>query len=163
MQVRLEPWSEDDLPIARRFLGDPRMMTHLGGVQTEEQIVDANARWSRAAEDRGGGMFKIVAGSDVVGNVGFWQKEWRDEPIYETGWSVFPEFQGHGYALQATRAIVEKARAAGDRRELHSFPHIGNDASNAICEKIGFRLLGPVEFEYPPGNFELSNDWVLDL
>ena len=161
--IDLQLWSDDDLPLAERFLGDPRMMTHLGGPQTPDEIVKAHGRWCDAASNGRGGMFKVVSGSDVVGTIGFWHKRWRDEDIYETGWSVFPEFRGRGFALEATGAIIERARAAGDRRHLHAFPHVENEASNAICKKAGFTLLGPVEFEYPPGNFELSNDWVLDL
>jgi len=107
-------------------------------------------------------MFKILVEGEIVGTIGYWEKDWQGEQAYETGWSVFPEYQRRGIALEATLAIIEKARD-GTRRTLHAFPHIDNAASNRICEKAGFRLLGPVKFEYPPGNFDPSNDWVLEL
>ena len=159
--VGLELWAEGDLEIARRFLSDPRMMTNLGGVQSNEEIEKAHQRWLNAPR-AGGAMYKIVVDGDVVGTIGYWEKDWQGEEIYETGWSVFPEHQGRGIALQATLAIIEKTRA-GTLRSLHAFPHVDNAASNKICEKAGFKLLGPVEFEYPPGNFDPSNDWVLSL
>jgi RimJ/RimL family protein N-acetyltransferase len=31
-----------------------------------------------------------------VGSVGYWQREWHGEEIYEIGWMVVPEFQGRG-------------------------------------------------------------------
>jgi RimJ/RimL family protein N-acetyltransferase len=161
--IELIPWSDDDLTIAARFLSDPRMMVHLGGVQTADEIAQAHDRWTQAAHLRVGEMFKIVAEREVVGTVGYSEKDWREQAIYETGWSVFPEHQGRGFALPATLAIIERARATRGRRWLHAFPHLENQASNAICRKAGFALLGPVEFEYPPGNFELSNDWQLKL
>lgn len=161
--IELVHWSDGDLAIAARFLSDPRMMAHLGGVQTADEIAQAHGRWTRAAASGVGEMFKIVAEGEVVGTIGYSEKGWREQLIYETGWSVFPEHQGRGYALQATLAIIERARAALKRRWLHAFPRVENEASNAICRKVGFTLLGPVEFEYPPGNFELSNDWQLKL
>jgi RimJ/RimL family protein N-acetyltransferase len=161
--IELVPWSDGDLAIAARFLADPHMMVHLGGVQSADKIAQANDRWTRVARSGVGEMFKIVAEGKVVGTIGYWEKDWREQPIYETGWSVFPEHQGRGFALQATLAIIERAREPLGRRWLHAFPHVENEASNAICNKAGFTLLGPVEFEYPPGNFELSNDWQLKL
>jgi len=159
--IELESWTEGDLEIARRFLSDPRMMVHLGGVQNEEEIASAHERWLNAPH-AGGAMFKIVIDGEIVGTIGFWEKDWQGEQIYETGWSIFPEYQGRGLALQATRAIIDRVRAKEGGRPLHAFPHVDNEASNKICEKAGFRLLGPVEFEYPPGNFDPSNDWVFD-
>jgi hypothetical protein len=29
--VRIEPWTEDDLPLVQALVGDPVMMEHLGG------------------------------------------------------------------------------------------------------------------------------------
>ena len=34
---------------------------------------------------------------------------------------------------------------------------------DAICRKLGFTLLGPVDFEYPPGHPMRCNDWRLEL
>lgn len=82
---------------------------------------------------------------------------------YETGWSVLPEFQGRGIANAATLEVVAKAQADGGRRHLHAFPSVDNAASNAVCRKAGFTLLGAFDFEYPPGNTMRCNDWFVDL
>ncbi|WP_424952444.1 hypothetical protein [Deinococcus sp.] len=37
--VHLRSWCEDDLSLLTRLLGDPEMMTHLGGPETPEQIA----------------------------------------------------------------------------------------------------------------------------
>jgi RimJ/RimL family protein N-acetyltransferase len=161
--IRLVPWSEDDLHLAERFLGDSRMMVHLGGRQAPDAIQKAHGRWLNVGRAGTGEMFKVVAGEEIVGQVGYWEKDWHGEPIFEAGWSIFPQYQGRGLALEATLAIIERARARGTRRSLHAFPHVDNEASNAICGKAGFTLIGPVEFEYPPGNFEMSNDWSIAL
>jgi hypothetical protein len=35
--VVLQPWSEDDLALLEKLLGDPDMMAHLGGPENREQ------------------------------------------------------------------------------------------------------------------------------
>jgi RimJ/RimL family protein N-acetyltransferase len=159
--VRLEPWGEDDLPLLRRLVGDPAMMVHLGGPESDGKIADRQARYAKPDS----GMFKIVlaATSEGVGSVGYWEREWRGERVLETGWSVVPEFQGRGIATAATRQAIERARAARTHRAMHAFPHVDNGASNALCRKLGFTLLGASDFEYPPGNPIRCNDWGLEL
>jgi hypothetical protein len=40
---------------------------------------------------------------------------------------------------------------------------VAHGASNGVCRKAGFTLLGEVDFEYPKGTPIRSNDWRLDL
>jgi RimJ/RimL family protein N-acetyltransferase len=110
-------------------------------------------------------MFKIIDEStgEPAGSVGYWEKEWRGGTVYETSWSVLPEFQGRGIAAAATRQVIDAARAERRHRYLHAFPSTENAPSNAICRKLGFELLEERDFEYPPGNPMRCNDWRLDL
>jgi RimJ/RimL family protein N-acetyltransferase len=110
-------------------------------------------------------MFKIVdpGTGDAMGSVGYWEKEWRGETVYETGWMVLPEFQGRGVAAAATAAVIDAAREERRHRYLHAFPSVENAPSNAICRKLGFEFLGEHDFEYPPGHAMRCNDWRFDL
>ncbi|MBY8872354.1 GNAT family N-acetyltransferase [Micromonospora sp. PLK6-60] len=160
-ELRITPWGEDDLELLRR-LNQPAVRAHTGGPETDEQVIARHGRYTRGIED--GQMFAIVLPDGVrAGSVGYWPRVWRDEPVYEMGWAVLPEFQGRGIATAAVRAAVEAARARGDRRWAHAYPSVDNPPSNAVCRKAGFELLGPVDFEYPPGRLMRSNDWRLDL
>ena len=105
----------------------------------------------------------MVAGDEALGWVGYWEREWRGEAVYEIGWAVLPAAQGRGVATDATRLAIEVARATGRHRWLHAFPSVENPASNAICAKLGFTLLEARDFEYPPGRVMRCNDWRLDL
>ena len=156
--VRLEPWAEDDLPLLQALLGDPVMMEHLGGPEAPEKIVERHGRYLGNP-----GAFKISVDGVGAGWVGFWEREWQGEQIYEMGWSVLPGFQGRGVAGEATRLALEAARASDGPRTVHAFPPPANGASIAICRKTGFEFLGEVEFEYPKGVFAPSNDWRYDL
>jgi RimJ/RimL family protein N-acetyltransferase len=110
-------------------------------------------------------MFKIVdeASGEAVGSVGYWERTWRGEHVYETGWSVLPTFQGRGIARPATAQAIDLARSERKHRFLHAFPSVDNPPSNAICRRLGFTLVEETEFEYPPGNLMQCNDWRLDL
>jgi RimJ/RimL family protein N-acetyltransferase len=159
--VRLEPWGEDDLPLLEQLLGDPAMTEHLGGPESHDKIVERQARYVKAES----GLYKIVheETGEGVGWVGYWDKTWREQEVYEIGWAVLPAFQGRGIAGTATSQAIALARSERKRRFLHAFPSVDNAPSNAICRKLGFTLVGEYEFEYPKGSFMQCNDWRIDL
>ena len=140
------------------------MTEHLGGPESPDKIRSRHARYVGVG-DTPGRMFVIVVGPDAVpaGSIGYWEHVWQGETVWETGWSVLPEFQGQGLASRATALTVELAAAEGTHRSIHAFPSVDNGPSNAVCRKAGFRLLGEYDFEYPPGHLMRCNDWALDL
>jgi RimJ/RimL family protein N-acetyltransferase len=163
--IDLQPWSDHDLWVVERFLSDPGMTEHLGGPLSPERILDAHRRYLDTNASGAGRMFTVVLDPEpsVIGSIGFWDKTWRDELVYETGWMIFPEYQGRGLASEALAMLVGRLKRDHARRFLHAFPSIDNGPSNALCRKLGFANLGEVAFEYPPGNSLRCNDWRLDL
>ena len=159
MTLRLERWADGDRELLGRLLGDPAMMEHLGGPESPQKLDERQQRYVH----RESGMFKVLLDGEAVGSVGFWEREWRDEQVYEIGWSVLPEFQGRGIAGRATALAIKLAAADGRHRWLHAFPSVENAPSNGICRKLGFELLGDIEFEYPKGSLMRCNDWRFDL
>lgn len=159
--VRLEPWGRGDLSLLERLLGDPAMTEHLGGPESPEKLVARQARY----EQPGSRMFKIVdeSSGEGVGWVGYWERSWREQQVFEIGWSVVPAFQGRGIAGSATALAIALARGENRCRFVHAFPSVQNAPSNAICRKLGFTLLGEHDFEYPPGTPMRCNDWRFDL
>jgi RimJ/RimL family protein N-acetyltransferase len=153
--VRLELWGEGDLALLRGLVGDPAMMVHLGGPESDAKVAERHGRYAVP----GSNQFKIVAGGEDAGWVGYWD---RDE-VYEIGWAVLPAFQGRGLASAATVLALDRARAEGRRRYVHAYPSVENPASNALCRRLGFTLLGVDEFEFPPGQTMRCNDWRFDL
>lgn len=172
-QVRLVPWSDDDLPLLVRQ-NAPEMTDHLGGPETEEQVLLRHQRYVGIARsgvigDSGTELkafvFKVVLESEGlgVGSVNFWDSERKGEPVYEMGWAVVPEFQGRGVGSVAVRLAVEVARETKRRPAIHAFPSVDNAPSNGICRSVGFELLGEERVEYPKGHWMQCNDWRLLL
>lgn len=163
LHVDIRPWADGDLRLLERLLGDPAMMTYLGGPESPAKIRERHARYCRPSDPAR--VFAVVVGSErqAVGWVGYWEKEVRGQRGWETGWSVLPEFQGQGIGARATALVLERARAEGRYQFIHAFPSVENGPSNAICRKLGFTLQEEGDFEYPPGHMMRCNDWRLDL
>lgn len=157
--IKLRPWAEKDLDLLRR-LNTPEIWAHLGGPETDEKVIERHMRYLDIGPPGSGRMYVILADDgQVAGSIGYWEREWQDATVYETGWNVLPEFQGRGIATAAARAVAAEAAAERPGRELHAYPSVDNAASNAICRKAGFTLLGACEFEFPKGNLMRCNDW----
>ena len=165
VEVDIRPWSDEDLPLLERLMGDPTMTEHLGGPETPEKIRERHKRYCQSSNPGEGPMFVIVAGTERIpaGSIGYWERDWQGHRVWETGWSVLPEFQGLGIATKSAAIVIERARAERKHRFLHAFPAVDNPPSNAVCQKVGFTLQREVDTEYPPGSFIRSNDWRLDL
>lgn len=162
--VELEPYSEFDLPLLERA-NALEMTEHLGGPESDEQILQRHRRYLESPQTGKARMFRIVWRwqAESVGIIGYWEKTWRGELIWEAGWGVLPEYQGRGIAVAATKALILEARREQKYRFLYAFPSVDNPASNAICRRLGFDLIGECDFEYPADHFMRCNEWRLDL
>ena len=65
-EAQLQPWSEDNLPLLQKLLGDPARMTHLGGPESLEQILRRHRRYVSLPGEGTDPMFKIVWGRRKV-------------------------------------------------------------------------------------------------
>jgi RimJ/RimL family protein N-acetyltransferase len=141
------------------------MTVHLGGPESAEKLRERQGRYERMTDPAAGRSLKIVleGTGEGVGWVGYWTNDWRGEHAFEIGWSVVTEHQGRGIATRATALALDLAREHKERRYVYAMPAIENGASNGVCRKLGFELLGPVDFEYPPGHLLHCNDWRYDL
>ncbi|HWL37870.1 MAG TPA: GNAT family N-acetyltransferase [Frankiaceae bacterium] len=161
LDVRLRPWSDGDLDLLHAF-NAPEMTAHLGGPEPLEKLADRHRRYL-ALHPPAGAMYVVLAGEERAGSIGWWERVWRDEPIYETGWAVLPSFQGRGVAAAAARAVLREVAAYGTHSAVHAFPSVDHPASNAVCRNAGFVLLGECDFGYPPGSTMRCHDWVADV
>jgi len=162
--IELQPWSEENLSLLEE-LNTPEMTRFLGGSESKEQLLRRHTRYLEAAEASTVRVFKITYGSNLlpVGQVCYWERSWHDQLVWESGWGVLPAYQGQGVASQAITLLLERARSEHKHRFLHAFPSVKNEASNALCRKLGFTKIEECDFEYPPGKLMRCNDWQIDL
>ena len=162
-ELRLRPWSVGDADLLGAA-NSPEMTANLNGPETEEQVDERHARYLRLEESREARVFVIEdAEHHRLGSIGCWSTEWRGEPALESGWFVLPEAQGRGVASQALSMVIEIARRQPGRgRFLTAFPGVANTASNGVCRRNGFTLMGTVDGEFR-GAALTFNEWALDL
>lgn len=163
MDLQLREWAEEDLELLGATMGSAAATRYLGGPEPAEKLAKRHERYLGLAATGRGRMFVAVLGGQAVASVGYWDDEVEGAPIHEIGWAVRPEHWGHGFATRATVLALERAREEGRRRWVRAIPAVANAASNAVCRKAGFTLLGEVEVEYPAGTLMRANDWRLDL
>ncbi|MDJ0346233.1 GNAT family N-acetyltransferase [Streptomyces sp. H10-C2] len=163
-QVLIEPWADKDLALLR-LANAPEMMEHLGGPEPEDKVLARHRRYLDIEGAGTGRMFSVVLlpEGESVGTIGYWDRVWQGETVYETGWGVLPQFQGRGIAVAAATAAVADAAARQTHTSVHAFPSVDHPASNAICRTAGFSLVSECDFEYPAGTHLRCNDWRLDL
>jgi RimJ/RimL family protein N-acetyltransferase len=147
-----------DQHLIDRALLDPQMMRHLEGAispqasrETFERQIDpsrAHMTWARL----------IVEDAADVGTLTLWR---NDAGASEMGWMVFPEFQGRGYGKRGAQMLLDEAWADGRWGAISAFPSVSNDASNAICRTLGFRLVETKQFRYQ-GRAMTCNHWQID-
>lgn len=161
--LTLRPWSADDLELLRRA-NTPQMTAHLNGVESEQQLLDRNARYLRLWQAGEARMFVIEdAEQRPLGSIGFWNVEWRGDQALETGWFVVPEAQGRGVASTALGLLLDDARQhRGGRKLLTAFPSVENPGSNGVCRRAGFEMVGTVTDSFR-GAALTMNEWVFDL
>lgn len=163
-QVVLEPWGDQDYELLVRT-NAPEMMEHLGGPESPEQLEKRHRRYLDAKDLDSTFVHRVTLQSNGagVGTVAVWEREWGGETVYEIGWSILPEYQGRGFASAAARLAIAAARETGRCSAVHAFPSVENAASNGICRRLGFTLLGAVDFEYPKGHWMRCHNWRLEL
>jgi RimJ/RimL family protein N-acetyltransferase len=158
--IELRPLTLDDGELYERIYTDPRMWAELGGVV--EQDMTAKLERDVASVETDDHWVLVIIGDGVAaGTVSLWDHEWHGETIDEIGWMVLPEHQGRGLAGAGVAEALRRADEAARWQVLHAFPATTNAPSNALCQKHGFALNGPLQYPYRGRSLHV-NHWVRD-
>ena len=143
-RLRLRPWttSPEDLARLEDIYSRDEVTRWLGGRSplSSEELV---ARWAAvSAADERFGCWAIEPrdGGPVAGTLLF-------KPLpngvgeIEVGWHLHPDSWGHGYATEAARAVIERGFDLG-LPEVYAVVRPGNEASLAVCRRLGMQPLG---------------------
>jgi RimJ/RimL family protein N-acetyltransferase len=83
------------------------------------------------------------ASGRAVGRLGPWQPEgWPD---FEIGWSIFPDHQGKGYAVEGAAAAMLWVRETLGRSHVIHLIDPANTASEKVAGKLGATITGTWE------------------
>ncbi|MGL4256569.1 MAG: GNAT family N-acetyltransferase [Microbacterium sp.] len=156
VRVRLEPWGTEDIRMLRRA-NTPELTRYLGGPEAEDALAERHAEYLAGGD--AAQMFRIVVDGADAGYAGWWEQEHDGAPASEVGCVVEPEWQGRGIAAAAVAEVVRRALAAGGGRPVVGYADVRNEASHALCRRVGFTLEGTGLF---PGEPPVAvNVWVI--
>jgi RimJ/RimL family protein N-acetyltransferase len=142
-RLRLRRWTTSAADIARLTdIYTREEITRWVGGAPSVPPAELVARWAQvSALDARYGCWAIErADSTVAGTVLF-------KPLpngvgeIEVGWHLHPDSWGHGYATEAARAVIDRGFAAGVP-EVYAIVRPGNQASMAVCARLGMQRLG---------------------
>ena len=120
-------------------------------ITREQRALDRVEAWrpialmagSWATRGFGNWIAEARASGCAVGRLGPWQPEgWPD---FEIGWSIFPDHQGHGYAVEGAAAAMIWVRETLGRDYVIHLIDPANKASEKVAEKLGGGITGSWE------------------
>ena len=94
----------------------------------------------------------------AIGICGILQREALPEP--DLGFAFLPEYRGHGYALEASRAVLEYGFKCLGFHSLAAILSAQNTASANLASKLGFSFARTHQAE---PNAEILDLYVIDL
>jgi len=127
----------EDFPVYRDFFADAEASHFYGGP------MDADRAWRVLATDlghwalRGYGRWSVIerATGLMIGGCGLWWPE--GYPRSELTWWIAPSARRHGYALEASRVVVEFGYKTLGWALVETHMNDENVAARKLVEKLG--------------------------
>jgi ribosomal-protein-alanine N-acetyltransferase len=138
-RLTLRPWTVDDIdelhtlwtqPEVRRYLWDDHVITR-------EQAEETVREFTGAEENEGlGGWVMLDSNAAIVGFVGLIRRNKDPELLY----GLAPHAWGHGFATEASRAVLAYAFDVLGVERITANTDTPNTASVRVLERLGMRF-----------------------
>ena len=136
----LRPWREEDAKCLYHFAKNPNIGPIAGWPPHESVEESMNIIKTVFAKRE---TYAIVKDEVPIGCVGFLfhpdTNHWWGEGAAELGYWVAEEYWGNGYAVEASKKLIEHAFDDLGIREIYASYRIENNQSKRVLEKLGFK------------------------
>jgi RimJ/RimL family protein N-acetyltransferase len=141
--------SPGDAPFILRLLNEPSWLEHIGdkGVRT---VADARRYIETGPVEMYGrlgfGLYlvRLTVSGEPMGLCGLLKRETLED--VDLGFAFLPEFWGHGYAHEASAAVLSYARNTLGLVRIVAITGRSNGASRRLLEKLKFELERSIHF-----------------
>jgi RimJ/RimL family protein N-acetyltransferase len=160
-RVALRPWRSGDAPTVARVCADPDIQrwTLVPEGYTEAHAEEFIAYATEALAAGTSAELAVVAAADadvVLGAAGLVRIDWDHEQA-EVGYWTAAEGRGRGVATRAVRLLTAWAFRELPLARLQLMPFIGNEASERVAERAGYRREGVLR------SFHVSKNGLADV
>jgi RimJ/RimL family protein N-acetyltransferase len=139
----------------RAWTASPEDITRLADIYHREEVsrwiggtpsvppADLVERWAAVhAQDPRFGCWAIQPlGADEPAGTVLFKPLPNGVGEVEVGWHLHPDSWGHGYATESARAVLDRGFEVG-LPEVYAVVRPGNEASLAVCRRLGMEPLG---------------------
>ena len=149
-RLHLRPWNDMDAPELYELARDPRIGM-LCGWKPYEHIDEAHEALSTFLAAPDSYAVTLASTGELIGSIALRiDTDTTEDTIADIGYWIGAPYWGNGYATEAGRAIIDRARELGVSTIILKY-FDGNDASRRVSEKLGFTWQSREEdVEYPP-------------
>ena len=136
----LRPWREEDAKCLYHFAKNPNIGPIAGWPPHKSVEESLNIIKTVFAKKE---TYAIVKNDVPIGCVGLLfhpdTNHWWGEGAVELGYWVAEEYWGNGYAVEASKKLIEHAFDDLDIQEIYASYRIENNQSKRVLEKLGFK------------------------
>jgi RimJ/RimL family protein N-acetyltransferase len=148
----------DDADFILELLNDPGWIEHIGdrGVRTLDDARAYLAKGPLAMYERlGFGLYLVTLAStgERIGMCGLVKREGLDD--VDIGFAFLPAWRRRGYAVEASRAVLEHARDDFGMTRIVAIVSETNPGSIRVLEKLGLASAGKVKLPRDDGEILL--------
>ena len=140
-RLTLRRYRPDDAEALYRYLGtDPAMYQYSGWnpYATLEMAQETVQKFIGSYDDRHSYSWAMDLDDVLIGTIGAY--DWRDDRI-EVGYSVVPDWQGHGFATEALQKVLEYLTEKEGISCVTAWCAAENAGSRRVLEKAGMQLV----------------------
>ena len=160
-RLRLRGFTEDDADFVLKLVNDEGWLRYIGdrGIRNADQAREYIGRMVSMWEDNDYGAY-LVALRDSgapIGLAGLFKREGLDYP--DVGFALLGEYRGHGYALEASEAVMRNSWGRCRLKRIGAITVQENGASIRLLEKLGMTFEKTVRL---PGSDEDVELYAVD-
>ena len=142
-RLLLEPLSRTDIELFHATNIDPFVRRHLWDdeIISRDMSLDVLEGVEQHFREDNWGLWKLLLSETrtFVGYAGLWT--FFSEPQPQLLYALLEQHTGRGYATEAAQLITEYALTTLDYDYLIASMNRGNNASVAVCERVGFKFV----------------------
>ena len=138
--ITLRPWMESDAKCLYHFAKNPKIGP-IAGWPPHNNIEDSLNIIKTVFSKKE--TYAIVKDNIPIGCVGLLfhpdTNHWWGEGAVELGYWIAEEYWGNGYAVEASKILIEHAFNDLNVKEIYASYRLENNQSKRVLEKLGFK------------------------